>query len=518
MKNTAQLWVLTLIIFLIPNNFFAQSESDQLLQNIPKDSLTFVVYGNTANMPEEVKEKLHESLPEVCKGITDESEKFCIYSHKHELYDAYTLKFNLDQNKTQLNPDSLLNLFGFTVKDLQLPFIKLDGGNFKKGLFYINNSDFVLRIYTQILPVDEQVKAEYKKLSEDLKFANYDERNILWERIDSLMKKDSIPSAQFFDHLLEKEKSTIASSIKTETLDFQSVFNTDISKSAALLYLNAKKIREIPFHIYNIFKTDIHDINDLTTKIAGFSGYYEDIWVNIKTQEEKLNITTIASLPKKQKLHHNLDKELCLYLPAQETNGICIFNMEPAALKNSLIEYFNYPDYNEKKQLSSKLAIWALDDDVLNSMGNGFITLLDDHIDKRHIPDFKMALKMKNKESGRQLLSILANDAKAISKIKDNCYLVTYEELYEKKKVHLVIDDDIWILGTQSVDELKTRINTDQFNDLYPQLNNKSISQYLYIDPEILSSSRTDLEFIESKTNFIGKNLVKTETSLIIND
>ena len=88
----------------------------------------------------------------------------------------------------------------------------------------------------------------------------------------------------------------------------------------------------------------------------------------------------------------------------------------------------------------------------------------------------------------------------------------------KRKKVHLVIEDDIWIIGTQSIDELKSKISTERFKDLYPQLNNKSISQYLYINPEVLYSSRTDLEFIESKTNFIGKNLIKTETSLIIND
>ncbi len=518
MKNTSKLWVLPFLLFLIPNISLAQTKVDQLLLNIPKDSLAFMVYANTSTMNAEVKNKLQESLPEIMKEITDETDKFCFYSHKQEFYDSYTLKFNLDQSKTTLNPDSLLKVFGFTIKELQLPYIKLDGGNFKKGLFYINNSEYVLRIYTQILPIDEKVRAEYKKLSENLKFANYDERNVLWEKIDSLMKKDSVPSIQFFDHLLEEEKLNITGNIKKETLDFQSVFNSDLNESSALLYLNAKKIREIPFHFYNVFKTDIYEINELTAKIAGFGGYYKDIWVNIKTEGEKLNITSIASLPKKQKLHYKLDKELCSYLPAQNTSGLCIFNMQPAELKNSLIEYFNYPNYNEEKQLFSKFVIWALDDDVLNSLGNGFITLLNDHIERRNIPDFKMALKMKNKDTAHQLLKILSYDAKAISQIKDNCYLITYDELYKKKKVHLVIEDDIWILGTQPIDALRSKINTERFNDLYPQLNNKSISQYLYINSEVLSSSRTDLKFIESKTSFMGKNLIKTETSLMIND
>ncbi len=508
--------ILGVLFFTAAKSIIAQTSCDPLLSNIPKDSLTFMVYGNTNNMANEVKEKIEKSLPSVLRDIINETEKFCLYSTKSELYDSYTLKFNLAQNSTNLNPDSLLKQFGFSIKDLQLPYIKLDGGNFKKGLFYINNSEFTLRIYTQIQPIDKDVRKEYNEISNKLKYANYDEKTALWERIDTLMKKDSALSVRFFNDLLESEKLNISGSSKGNVYDIKSVFSEDLNQSAVIIYLNAKKIREIPYHFYNIFKTDIYNINELVTKIAGLTGYYEDLWLNIKNTEDKFDITTISSLPKKQKLHQNLDKELCSYLPSQKTCGLCIFNMQPAELKSSLIKYFNNPDYNDKKQISSKFAIWAIDEKVLNSLGNGFITIMDGEIDRRNIPDFKVALKMNNKETARQLLDILINDANAITKIKDNCYMVVYDNLYEKKKINLVIEDDIWILGTQSFDELRTKINQDQFANLYPMLNNKSISQYLHIDPKVFSLKRIDFKYIESKSSLFGKNKIKTETSMIL--
>ncbi len=508
--------LLIIISFTIHKSSIAQTTSDPFLNNIPKDSLTFMVYGNTSLMTYEVKEKLNESLPYILQDIISETNKFCIYSQKNELYDSYTLKFNLAQNNTNLNTDSLLKTLGFSIDQVQLPFIKLDGGNFKKGLFYINNSEFTLKIYTQILPINEAIRNEYKEISTKLNFANYDEKRILWERIDSISKSDSTYSNKFFSSLLEEEKTKLTNDYKTESYNIHSIFNADLKQSTAIVYLNAKKIHEIPFHFYNVFKTDIYNINDFVNKLAGIAGYYEDIWVNIKTDQEKLNITSIASLPKKQKLHQKLDKEICTYLPSQKYAGLCIFNMKPAEIKNSMIKYFNLSEYNDKKLITSKFAVWAIDDDVINSLGNGFISIFDGEYNRHDIPDFKMALKMSDKKTANQLLNILTNDAKALSKIKDNCYLVIYDKLYEKKKVNLVIEDDIWILGTQSFDELRSKIKQDNIATLYPKLNNKTISQYLYLNTKVFSSSKIDLEFIESESSFYGKNKIKTETSLII--
>jgi hypothetical protein len=470
-----------------------------------------MIYANSNNVKSDsLKQTIIRKLPEKFSKLLDLTDEFCFYANKTTLFNCYTLRFKNVKNVSFQSTDSLLNLFNLSITGMEPSFIKLDGGKNRKGCIHIAGNQYTMKIYTQTAPVNEEIRDVYLSLSSLLSRDDYDFNTKIYSKLDSLERLDSVYSAVFFDNLMEKEKQNGLLYGSKRTVNVRSVFKKDIYQSAVIAYLNTKEIAGIPYHLFNAFNQDFYGLYEWILYASEALNYYEDLWLNMVADEQGIKITNVLTTNKKQKLLTMVDKDIICHLPGEKPAVLNLYNFNLSVLKYNLIKSFNLLKIKDKEKTLAKMILLILDDDLLNSIGNGFLSILDGDFKDHKMPDFKLVIKMPDNDKGRLLLDLLCNDFKILKKVTSNYYTLSDKYKDEENNVNLYIDENIWVLGTDPIETLKLKLTKSQYLELYPQLGEKKLSQLIYADKDFLSSIKKDFEEFNIRTSLKGRKRVET--------
>ncbi len=502
------IWLMAVLCYLQPAN--AQQNENSLLEHIPADSLLFMAYFHSEKLPAQTLNRLlGTNASEDVNKILHQVDEACFYGQKKGAFDHYTLLLKGLKDFSFNKADSLLKSNNLKVTELNASYALLDGGRYRKGIFRFNKEHYELKIIAQTEPIDEQLKKEYNKILKLLHSGEHYHTDFAF-KLDSIDKLDSISSRSHFKAHIEQAKNSSSAHVK-RPVKLNRIFDENMDESAAILYFNTDYLTGMPFYLNNMFGETFYDLYQKSGLATGAIQYYQDVWLKLQGNDKHLTITSIASNRAKQKhLFQAIDNELIKYLPAN-ASALYSYNMQLSSLKNHLARYFMHEDLRDKEQAGVKLALLAFDDQLADALGNGFIALTDTCVDGRDMPNFKMALYMPNKEKGEALLSILENDLDIIHQTEDHLYRFNQRELDSDIPLYLNTRNDIWLMGTGSIEALEQTLSRAQLKQLYPELAAKKISQYLYIDDTAFSELKEiTIKQIKLKTRLLDKTRAKT--------
>ncbi len=493
----------------------AQSDTNKLYENVSKDSLMFLTYFNKDKFSSELfSEILSEFAYNIKNELIQSSREICLYGHKNGPFNHYTMKFKGIKQFPLNQVDEILKKNNLTIEELNPTYAIINGGKYRKGIFWLNKEHFELKIYAQVEPIDGELKKEYNRLIELLHSADYYENNMGYDnmafKLDSLDRLDSVNSALSFRTLLEAEINGSNRPVKHE-VDFSKVFNEDTDDCGALLYLNPVYAGAIPYHVYNVLGNEIPELYEHSTLSTGIMQHYEEVWVKLTSDEHHIAASSIA-VNKTSQVPINLpiDKHTAQYLPAN-AKALYIYNANLASFKNNLVNYLDYKEFNREERAIARLALLAFDDEVAKNLGNGFVAITDSCFNGQDMPDFKAAITMPNKQKSDALLNILQYDLELIRKVSDHVYAFQPKKIESKKPLYLNTRRNTWLLGTGSPEELEQTLNSTELKQYYPELFTGKTSQFLFFDASTLSSSKIDFQKVQIKTQILKKNRTKTK-------
>ncbi len=513
--------ILCLVIGLYSlSHSYAQKVETNLYDLVPSDSLMFMAYTKSSELKAESLTKLFgQKYSESLDALLHTADEICFYGQKIEAFDCYTILLKGIKNFSLNKTDSLLQSIDLSVSELTPGYAILDGGQHRKGILHFTPDYYELKLFSQMAPVDKKMRIEFEELLKQLDSDRFDQ-TVVVNKLDSIGRLDSLNAANYFKRLLTNEQLKGSQSPK-HAVKYSSIFKNHNDKPAGLFYVNADGINGLPFHLQNIFRDSFYDNYYDTFKLTEFSSgiisYYEDSWIKLTTDSTTIQLTSVLSNKSNQKhIHKKLDKDLIKYLPAN-ASSFYSYNFNLSDLKYHLARYLRHEELRGEEKAYTKLAILAIDDDWLNAVGNGFIAITDSSISKRDVPDFKMALKMPNPQKGKILLDILRYDMKLLYEVDKNCYILSHPKMDIEQPLHLLIKDDIWLLGTAPFEILESELSLSQVKQLYPKAFSKKISQYLTIDEQLLKLLEINCTHFELKSQLISKKSVSTHVIIKTN-
>nr|WP_321453259.1 hypothetical protein [uncultured Carboxylicivirga sp.] len=508
-------YFLTLSLFLtIISLSKAQTNAVQMMETIPSDSLLFAFYLNNQQLKNDSSEDMiSEYLPSSLMPIIDKTDELCFYANKAGLHETYSLKLKGVKEASLEDMQSILNDMNLEVENMSPGFIKLKGEYFQKGYVKMEDGNYTIKIFVQTMPVDPQIRKEFNHVYSQIdQRDNYEYNEILYHQIDSLSKLDSINSIKYMDDLVEQGR--FESDKKSKKIAIPKSIVDKSKDSPLIMYMQGKEFVSMPFRFYNMFRGDFYNYYDKVMSLSAIFNYYDHHWITLNKKTNSIEVNCLSTTKKKQTLYQPLDKDILSVLPAAEAQSICIYNYNLSELQYHLARSLYTDSYNNEKNAYTKLALLAIDDDVLDAISNGFIAITDGDLNGRDMPDFKIALKIANKRKGDILLDILQYDLKWFKKVKANCYTIRDQYNHEEKTINLTIIDDMWIIGTGTFEQLSQRISSDDIKKYHPQLSTPNLFQYVNVTDDIAHELDRHLKQFSIKTIKVDKKSVLSTFSI----
>ncbi len=509
--------MLVLLVFMMQvsvKTVSAQGTKYKMVESVSQDSLLFMIYGNLNEIVSGPLEKLmNKKLSSNLNNVLNFADEFCFSANRSTIYDCYTLQFKKAKGVTDFKMDSLIQNLELTRGEEIASCIRLQGDRYKNGFLRKEGKQYVLKLYVQNYPVATEIRKDYIDLSQQMGDDYYENQDIQ-EKLQLLDQEDSTNSVNYFEDLINKEIKIAGSKEVKNPVDVKKIFGDKLKNSSGIVFFDAKKISELPFLFYRSTNYDYMRMFEMINSLGGIYNYFDQLWLGFKQEDSTMVITTIADSKEKMDLYKKLDNDILCRLPAEKANLLCVYNFDLAALKQYIIKFFYAGQFKNETRIAAKLFALAIDDDIINTIGDVALAVTGDRLNSRDIPDFKLALKMPNEQKGRLLLDILCDDVKFFKKESENCYVVRKKFKTDEVDIHLVIDDDIWILGTGNVEALKTKLTKDQISEMYPELENKKLSQYFKLNMTALSKFEKNLKNVEVQTETLDKSKVMTTIKL----
>ncbi|MBR8535932.1 hypothetical protein KDU71_10220 [Carboxylicivirga sediminis] len=511
-QNTLKLMACLLLAISCIMPLHAQQQAHKLYENVSKDSLMFLTYFNKDKFTSELlSEFLSEFTYNIKSELIQSAKEVCLYGHKDGAFNHYTLQFRRFEQFPLNQVDEILKKNNLTIEELNPTHAIINGGKYRKGIFWFNKEYFELKIFAQIEPIDRELKKEYNRLINIQHTAvKYDMgyEDIAF-KLDSLDRLDSVNSALSFKALLETEKNAISRPVKRQ-VDFTKVFDENTDDCGALLYINPQHAGAIPYHVYNVLGNEIPELYEHSSLTAGLMQHYEEVWFKLSANAQQIAASSIAvNKATLSPINQPIDKHIAKYLPAK-TQALYIYNANLASFKNNLASYLDYKDFDREERAVARLALLAFDDELAKHLGNGFVAITDSCLNGRDMPDFKAAIHMPNRQKGATLLSILQNDLKLIKKVSEGAYTFHAKKLGSDKALYLNTRHSTWLLGTSTPVDLERTLSPSELKQHYPELFAGKTSQFLFFNASTLSSSKIDFQKVQLKTQILKKNRIHT--------
>ncbi len=493
----------------------AQKLTQPLFDTVSQDSLLYMVYANTLKSNNtELQHSMEEMFPDRIQQLMNYSNEFCLSIHRNDFYDTYTVTLNDVKQGALMQLDSILQQMDLTLGDLNTDFITLQRQGINAGFIRIDGNQYTIKLYAIFRPVNPELRIQFdaiKPISNSYSEYNYS----LFEKRDSIMKQDSVTAVQFVNGKIMQEKWTPSATNVKNAMDWQSILGDRVEHSSVLAYINPDAIQELPYHYYMLSNETIYDNNKWSSITQGLFCIYKEVWFGVELQNDGVKVTSMVEGSTKHPINKKLDKELLTYLPNAHPGLLITYNMDLSVLKYHLAKFLYAGNYDKEENGYIKLVALAFDDELLNALGNGFITVIDGDINGHHLPAIKVALRMPNQEKGELLLDILQKDFKLLTKVEEDCYQFINRELRGEREVFLYIHDDIWVLGTDNLEAIKSTLTKKQLQELYPQLNESSLSQYAEIKEKQAKEINRHFSKVTMSTKIVDKHKVMTEIKML---
>ena len=490
----------------------AQALENSFLNNLPQDSLMFMLYFDQERLGNDsLLNTLKEELSGGLEDLLPHCQELCFYAQNQELYHCYTVRFRIKDQIPQEKVQAILEQMNLKVTGFTSRSLMLDGGANRYAFLYNDDHSSTLKIYSQNNLVNKALREQHQQLYSKLWDHDEQETNSIVEnQLDSLVRLDSLNSKAYFDDLLRAHQLQID---KGESIvDIQSPLKYDahqkevVANKALVLYVNPQMIEGIPYHLINAFNYDSYNHIDWFEKLGMSFTMHDRVWLGASVEQDQLCIEALFQNDKtRQQYYKKLDKDLLKYLPATAPESYWMYNMDMGVLKEHLLKNFSFYDMDDQVRALIKLALIAIDDDVFRVVGNGFICISGES-KGNDVPDFKLAFKMPNAHKGQQLMDVLCDDLNLFKRRSDNTFISKKSD----KPIYLCMEQDVWILGTAPFDTLKQQNHLKDIHQYYPLLTDKTLVQYININEGTFASKELPFNSIELTTKRLNKKSVKT--------
>ncbi len=515
-------YLLLLLITLLPAISGAQSTTTSLCYNIPGDSLMFMLYINKDNVEDEVllKETIKE-MPDQFKRVAENFREFCFYGQTNEAYDSYRIDFKSSGTIAADKMTETLKEFNFTIKDFSDGMVILDGGQYSYGYFIKGSEYSTLKIYNQTTVVNKKLRKEFEEarlgmLNAD-SYHDDDYRIACSMKLDSISRLDSVVSKNYFENLLSKEQQRLANGEDIQAIKspfkMKSYMKNLTEGKAVVAYVDAKYISRVPYYLYNSLDYQFYEFMENFEQMSTTFMLYDKMWLSAAINTDNIEIESLLENSKGNHYSYKLDKNIIKYLPLTAPESFAIYNTNISDIKTHLLESFYFPEMNNEERGFAKMALLAIDDDILRSIGNGFIAINKGEVVERGMPDFKMVFELPNLKKGQLLMKILCQEFDVFWEVDKNVYVVKKSRDSEEQ-INICITDNVWIMGTAPVEELKQVNTTDKIKVVYPMFSDKKMVQYAKISEALLGSSDDMFKTIEIRNHLLKKKVLKSKITL----
>jgi len=514
--------LLLVMLVILPGMVWAQNSLTNLCYNIPSDSLMFMVYMNKSYVENDslVQEAIKE-MPEEMEDIAKTFNEFCFYGQAHELYDSYRIDFRTSGTVAIDKLNNLLSELDFKVKSFTDGLVILEGGQNKCG-YFINGSDFsTLKIYNQTTVVNKELRSEFEEIRSKLiktdGYRDYELRIEYSNKLDSIGRLDSLDSKIYFDNLLLAEQKRIGKGENIQTvkspLKMNSYTKEFVDGKSIVAYIDARYISRMPFYLYRSMDYEFYEFVEHFNQMSTAFMLYDRVWCSAQIDSEKVEIQSLSENSNGLQYSFKLDKDILKYLPVKRPESFAIYNANISEIKMHLLNNFYFHEMNNEERAYAKLALLAIDDDILRSIGNGFVAINEGEAMGRDLPDFKMAFKLPNRKKGQMLIEILCQEFDVFTKLSENTFVIR-ESRNSEERVNICIVDDVWIMGTASFEELKQVNAQDNLAAEYPMFSNKRMVQYAIFNQALFGSSKGPFSDIEVESSLLNKKVLKTKVTI----
>ncbi len=510
---------ITLLLIILTFVFDTKAKvADQLINYVPKDSVILMLYYNQENFDNDsILNVFKNQMSETSSGIFNNCKEFCFYVQDFELYSSYTVHFRIDGDVDLQNANIFLENMNLNLKSFEGGFWELEGKERKDGRYgylYKGDNYYTLQVYAQTMIVDEKLRAECEQLKSGI--TEYTDE--IEQKGDSLMQLDAVESKKYFNALLLAQKKKIQNGedfkhIK-KTLRFNKEIAGNIHAKAIVAYAKPANIEQLPWHFIRFTNNfDLHDYLEKATALKAYSAS-DQLWITMAIDKAQIHVETVHENKKKrQEIYKKIDKDILKYLPVTHPETFSVHNVSLVELVQQIIE--GYPSFSKDNMYGAavKMGLLVIDDQLISGLGNGFITSKSEGLLGSDVPDFKMVFKVPETKKSQLLLEIMCNDLGWLEYVENNCFTI-----FKEKRIKLFVQDDIWIIGSGKLNDIKTRLSKNEVKSLYPKLKDKKLAQYSILPDFLLDEFDIPLKSVEAKTSIINRKTVKAHIQIKLKD
>ena len=498
-----------LITFMWALSVNAQKIGNPLLENIPSDGISSLLYFDANRLSEYgyTKDVLSRQFREVFE-YTNEG---CLVTQEKENYDVITFRFTLNDKISFDSLKSLINDSKYPIVREKGDVVYMEGKKYKKRYCYVLEGEkyHTLKVFWKEGFIDPEDEKAYNE-----NLVNLDKHLLSYDRFDaiedSLEDLDVQKKDKFFNRLIKvDEKRTRKNkayaevvSVPKELIGLPFILHGN-ERSGDVIYKLMGKQKSIYEYIMSANSELVfeHIQKLLLIKMT------QNDWYGGDFTEDQLQFITLTTATRQQ-ANTKLDKDLLQYMPEKCTSFMnYAFDLE--SYRNKIIKGKNLKDISTGKL---KLGLLALDDDIFKFFKSGMLSLNKASIHNDRDYDLKVAFKMPNHTKGEYLLDILEHEFEMLIKIKNNAYLVKHP-IFEDKTTYLVIENDIWILGTYPIEELKQK--NESVLVQYPDLGEENTFMVTKVQKRLIDSYSIFAEIL-SKSDYIDDSTIRNITTFNI--
>jgi len=506
---------LLLIVFVLLTQLQleAKKTENRLLLNTPSDSLVFMFYMNASEIQSDsLYQAFSKEIGEEQQKLLEQFSELNIYAQMYEAHMALTVNFKASKEFDLEFMKSSLSDLDLTITGMQGNFITLqgDGENKRYAYLYTGNQYATLKIFTPYSYISQDIRTQVTELYGLLDKPNmdYEDRNVIYDKVDSLKVLDDAYVEPFFTALIQSDKTRLSNGEDIQSVKRPIKFKQEIQNNPIVSYVKNDEIWRITYFggialagkdMFGSFSSNYDDFK----RAMAIYNIFDETWYTAKSINDEIELAQISSNKnRKQNLYTNIDSKMLQYIPATDSANLATYSIDALNLREILYDYY-VTDYDKELKLG-KLAMLALDDDVVKMLNNFLISgnfVKTSYYGKEL--HFKAVLKMPNQQKGKRLLDLLCKEFEILQKLEEDTYVFVEQSLTEKP-LYLVIDNEYWIAGTHSADELKQK--NKNYKTSFPDLLNKKLSSYILLRQDILGvkegidNVKIQLELVDSKT------------------
>ncbi|MBD0403914.1 hypothetical protein [Flammeovirga sp. EKP202] len=504
-------YFLLIFFFISTLNINAKNQPNQLLENIPSEGLSFLFYYDAERLAE--REYLQDVLASDLKEIFEISKEAVVYTQDIDAYFGLTVRFKLNDGVGFNKIEDIIDQSEFEVSSVKGNFIYIKEVKDKVRFGYVmNGQDYlIVKIFFQKTMIDKKYQEQFQDVLSDYQFdkISYEQFNVLRDSINKLDEKNIAP---YFEKLIANDEKAILSD---KALKNKTEIPTDINGKPFILYFNEKSFFSLA-HIFG-YRTSVMDFilkgshNQMSEMLSDIQKmqWNESTWYGGEFGEKKAEVISVMT-SKEESQNIGIDQTLLQYMPEQVTSFMA-YGVDMEVMKNQIIDHISYE--HEEVLTQMKLGLLLMDDDFMNFFQSGFLAVNVKPENNSEDYNLKMAFRMSNERKGKQFLRLFSQLG-YIEKIeeKEENYRITHREF--RDKAYLVIEGDIWILGTQSPQELRQK--RKKMLKQYPEMGKSKTALVSKIQGDIFGRD-SKLGEIYSISEYIDKKTMKNTISIEFN-